>query len=83
MEDLFETIRTNDVQALVDSIKNGQDINKTHTNITPLQYAVSLGNLGIALLLIECGARYDAKEIITFANENDQEAVAEALSLVI
>ena len=53
MEDLFETIRTNDVQALVDSIKNGQDINKTHTNITPLQYAVSLGNLGIELLLIE------------------------------
>lgn len=83
MQDIFESIRTNDLQSLVDCIKKGQDINKTHTNITPLQYAVLLGNLGITLFLIECGARYDSKELIAFANENDQEAIAEALSLVI
>lgn len=72
MQDIFESIRTNDLQSLVDSIKKGQDIDKTHTNITPLQYAVLLGNLSITLLLIECGARYDSKELIVFANENDQ-----------
>ena len=37
IQDIFESTRTNDLQSLVDSIKKGQDINKTHTNITPLQ----------------------------------------------
>ncbi|WP_300450360.1 hypothetical protein [Helicobacter typhlonius] len=83
MQDIFESIHTNDIQSLVDFIKNGQDINKTQTNITPLQYAVLLGNLGIILLLIECGARYDSGELITFAYENDQETIAEALKLII
>lgn len=84
MKDIYKAIKENDIAMLVDFIKNGRDLNVINEHaLTPLQYAILMGNLGITLLLIECGARYDSKELIVFANENGQDEISEALRLII
>ncbi|TLD80142.1 ankyrin repeat domain-containing protein [Helicobacter sp. MIT 05-5293] len=84
MRDIYKAIKENNMALLIDFIKSGQDLNiiNEHT-FTPLQYAILKGNLGIALLLIECGARYDSKELIIFADKTGQNEISEALKLVI
>lgn len=84
MQGLFKAIKDNNLSSLLDYIEQGGDLNiKNDLGDSALEYAIRSDNLGITLLFIECGARYDSNELILFADRINKVNIARALKIVI
>lgn len=81
---IFQSIQDNNLGYLLDYIEQEGNLNiKNDRGDTLLEYAIKNGNLGITLLLIECGIQYEVDKLISFADRNNQVDIARALRIII